>query len=270
MLMVAGIAALIIPLVAQTTVGEKVAFEVASVKEHPFQPGVVGLDVQPGGRFVAMMAPMPMLITAAYDILPAQLQFAPGLADGPLQTNYDIEAKAPAGAIPVGALSSDSRQKMRLMLQTLLAERFKLHLHTEKRDVPIYALLVDKGGLKLQKAPDRDCTVRPSPCRWISQTGPTHGINGESMTLDALVATLSSFTDRNIVNKTGIEDRFDIHMPPYSRGAAMPGTLVDGVPVDVTAPSIGTILHDVGLRLAPQTQLMDIYIVDHIEKLRVN
>jgi uncharacterized protein (TIGR03435 family) len=59
-------------------------------------------------------------------------------------------------------------------------------------------------------------------------------------------------------------------MPPYSRGAAIPGTLVDGMPVDVTAPSIGTILHDAGLRLEPRTQVMDIYIVDHVEKLTAN
>jgi uncharacterized protein (TIGR03435 family) len=159
---------------------------------------------------------------------------------------------------------------MRLMMQTLLAERFKLHMHTEKREVPIYALLVEKGGIKLQKAPNRDCSLRPSPCRWTSQIGPANGINGESMTLDALVDNLGDFADRNIVNKTGIQDRFDIHMPPYSRGAALPGTLVDGVPVDLNAPSIGTILHDVGLRLEPQTQVMDIYVVDHIEKLKAN
>jgi uncharacterized protein (TIGR03435 family) len=252
-------------LLSQTN-SQKLSFEVASIKEHPFAPGFMGLDVQPGGRFVAMMLPLQMLITVAYDILPAQLEFAPNVPDAPLKTMYDIEAKAEANAIPPGRLSQDNEHKMRLMLQSLVADRFKLKMHTEKRELPIYALLVDKSGLKLQKAPDRDCSARPSPCRWTSQTGPAHGINGDSMTLDDLSEALTPFADRNIVNKTGIEDRFDIHLPPYSRGAAIPGTLVDGVPVDVHAPSIATILHEVGLQLEPQKELMDVYIVDHVEK----
>jgi len=254
-----------ITLRSQSSAEEKSSFEVASVKEHPFAPGFVGLDFQPEGRFVARMAPLQMLIWSAYDILPAQLQFA-GEVPEALKTNYDIEAKTAPGAIPSGASRRDSERKMALMLQSLLADRFKLKMHIEKKEQPVYALLVEKNGLKLPKAPDRDCSVRPSPCGWRGQNGPASGINGVSVTLKDLAESLTFFSDRSIWNKTGIEEMFDIHLPPYLRGAPTPESTVDGVPVDLNTPSLATVLHEVGLRLEPQRALLDIYVIDHVEK----
>ncbi len=161
---------------------------------------------------------------------------------------YDIEAKPGAGTIPPGRLSRESIRKMESMLQSLLADRFKLKMHTEKKELAIYALLVDKNGLKLQKALDRDCDVIPSPCRF-SRIGPASGVTSQSVTLQSLAENLTTFTDRSIVNKTGIDGRFDINLPPFSRGAATPGTLADGVPVDLNSPSLATVLQEVGLRL---------------------
>jgi len=242
-------------------------FEVASIKEKQFVPGLVGVDFQPGGRVVATQAPLPMLIWAAYDILPTQLEFGSDVPTAALQTFYDIEAKPEANAIPPGRLSRENLRKVELMVQSLLADRFKLKIHMDKKELPIYALVVDKGGLKLPTAPERDCEVRPSPCRF-SQIGPSSGVIGQSVTLESLADNLTGFYGdrRSIVNKTGIEGRFDIKLPPFSRGAVTPGTLIDGVPVDLNTPSLAAILQDVGLRLEPQKQMMDVYIVDHVEK----
>jgi uncharacterized protein (TIGR03435 family) len=244
-------------------------FEVASIKERPFTPGVMGVEFQSGGRMVAMMAPLPLLITSAYGILPAQLQFSPNLPDAALKLFYDIEAKPEANAIPSGRVSRESARKLELMLQTLLADRFKLKMHTEKRELPIYALVVDRGGLKLQKASDRDCAATPSPCHWVT-VGPASGAIGQSVTLESLAAQLTGFTDRDLVDKTGITGTFDIHLPPFSRGAPTPGTIVDGAPVDLSAPSLASVLHEVGLRLEPQKQVLDVYVVDHIERPSAN
>jgi uncharacterized protein (TIGR03435 family) len=249
-------------------VQERAAFEVASIKEHPFTPGVVGVEYLAGGRMVAKMAPVDLLIMSAYGLLPSQLEFPKAVPVSTVKSFYDIEAKADPNVIPPGPLSRESRRKMQSMQQTLLAERFGLKMHTEKRELPVYALLVDKNGLKLPKAPDRDCDATPSPCRWI-QIGPGSGIHGESVTLDGLAAQLSGF-DRGFVNKTGVEGRFDFHLPPFSRGAATPGTLADGAPVDLNTPSLAAVLQEVGLRLESQKQLLDVYIVDHIEKPSAN
>ena len=90
------------------------------------------------------------------------------------------------------------------------------------------------------------------------------------MTLQSLAQQLTFFADRNIANKTGIEGMFDIHLPPYSRGAATPGTLIDGVPADLSAPSLSVVLEEIGLRLEPQKQLFDVFVVDHVEKPSAN
>lgn len=246
-----------------TRAQERLEFEVASIKERPFVPGSqMGVEFQPGARLIATMAPVQLLIMSAYRLREAQLQFSPNVPVTALNTFYDIQAKSGANTIPSGR---EGARKMELMLQTLLADRFRLKMHTEKRDLSIYALLVDKNGLKLQRAPNRDCSVTPSPCRWLS-VGPGSGIIGQSVTLQGLADQLDGFEGRGILNKTGIEGLFDVHLPPYSRGAETPGTTIDGVPSDLSRPSLSTVLREAGLRLEPQKQLLDVYVVDHIEK----
>jgi uncharacterized protein (TIGR03435 family) len=257
-----------IPLLSQAR-AERLSFELASIKERIFVPGPVGVDFQPGGRMLAYQAPVTLLITTAYSILPSQLEFSPDFKDRPPRAFYDIEAKAEAGAIPPGKLTADSERKMQLMLQALLADRFKLKMHTEKRELPVYALVVDKNGLKLAKAPQRDCEAKPTPCRWQG-AGPASGINGQSRTLADLADILGLFSGRSVVNKTGIDALFDINIPAFSRGAVASGSTADGVPVDVDAPSLSTVLQEIGLRLEPQKQTLDVYVVDHIEKPTAN
>jgi uncharacterized protein (TIGR03435 family) len=112
---------------------------VASIHEHQFVPGsVVGVEYHAGGRLTAN-APIPLLITSAYDILPAQLQIAPGVLDTRQPAFYDIEAKARPDAVPSGRLGRDGVRQMQSMLQELLADRFKLKVHTEKRELAVYA-----------------------------------------------------------------------------------------------------------------------------------
>jgi len=244
-------------------------FEVASIKEREFRPGLLGVEFQPGGRVTANQAPLPLLIMAAYRILPAQLQFAPSVPQEVMQAFYDIEAKPEANAIPPGRLSPDAERKLELMLQTLLTDRFKVRMHTEKKELPVSALFADKGGVKLPKAPARDCDVKPSPCGWFNIGA--RGIDGDSVTLQSLAQQLSGFLgETTFVDKTGIEDRFDIHLPGFLRGAQTPGTLVDGVPADLSAPSLVSILRDAGLRLETQKQFMDVYVIDHAEKPDAN
>jgi len=250
---------------------ERPAFDVASIKERQFVSGsIVGVEFQAGGRVVATMAPVPLLITFAYDLLPSQLEFAPAVRNDPaLMTFYDIDARPEAGTFPPGRMSREGPDKVRAMMRALLAVWLKVRMHTEKKDLPIYALVVAKGGLKLQTAPARDCALRPSPCRWVA-VGPASGAVGQSVTLAGLADQLSPFQGRSIVNKTDVEGLFDIRLPPFSRGATIPGTLADGAPVDATAPSLEAVLEEVGLRLEPGRQLLDVYVVDHVEKASPN
>jgi uncharacterized protein (TIGR03435 family) len=133
----------------------------------------------------------------------------------------------------------------------------------------VYTLVVDKDGLKLPKAPTRDCDGAPSVCGW-KKAGPAAGIVASSITLDSLAKLLSLFLDRSVVDRTGVAEAFDVNLPPFSRGAQLAGAIADGVTVDVAAPSLFAVLRDVGLRLEPQKELLNVYVVDHVEKPTAN
>jgi uncharacterized protein (TIGR03435 family) len=127
-----------------------VAFEVASVKPAPpIDPGRGFTFGSRGGgvgsvdptRYTCSNCTLMMLLTEAYDIKPYQLS-GPGWMNTDL---YEISAKVPQGA---------TREQVRVMIQNLLAERFKLTLHHEQREMQAYELVVAKGGPKFTEHVD--------------------------------------------------------------------------------------------------------------------
>jgi uncharacterized protein (TIGR03435 family) len=106
------------------------AFAVASVKpSNPDAPGPRGMPV--GGRFIASNLTLRELVLRAYALFDSQLDGGP---DWQTSRRFDIQAKA---SDPVAGMTA-----MLPMLKTLLADRFKLKVHTESREIPIYALVV--------------------------------------------------------------------------------------------------------------------------------
>ena len=126
----------------QTTAGGKMAFEVASVKPtKTFRPSLfdisTGNAVAPGGRFFGVF-PLFMYITFAYKLQQTDEQRNAMLAALPKWANtdeFEIEARAAGNA---------TKDQMRLMMQSLLADRFKLAVHFETREVPVLVLTTDK------------------------------------------------------------------------------------------------------------------------------
>lgn len=131
----------------------QVTFEVASVKPSAPPEGgrmVMGARGGPGSadpiRFTASNFSLSSLISMAYDLKPYELS-APSWLNG---ERFDIVAKVPPGA---------TREQFRLMLQNLLAERFKLVIHRETKELPIFELVVGKGGPKFKESADQTDTV---------------------------------------------------------------------------------------------------------------
>ncbi len=124
------------------------------------EPGAAMPQFLPGGRFVATGVPLRIVIAVAYNVgfQSTRLSGGPGWimsGDG----IYDIEAKAAPGVIPDGLPSKARSEKMRAMLQALLADRFKLKIRSETKELPVYAMTVAKNGPKLEKAKieEKDC-----------------------------------------------------------------------------------------------------------------
>jgi uncharacterized protein (TIGR03435 family) len=169
------------------------------------------------------------------------------------------------------------------MLQALLEDRFKLRLHRETKELPVYALTVTKNGLRLQKSscapfdfnnpppPPRPGEKLPYVCGSVREGG-----NPLNWTLDALGMNMSELArnlslrlDRTVIDRTGINGTFDVHLE-YARElpAGAPGTPGDPAStVDTAASPIFTALQErLGLKLESGRGPVEMLVIDHLEK----
>jgi uncharacterized protein (TIGR03435 family) len=167
-------------------------FEVSSIKPHPVavnQPIMKNPDRNPirisGNRVELTMIGLKGLVMAAYNVKEYQVSGGPAWA-ARIDSLWDITAKTPGD----GQAGID---QVRVMLQDLLTERFRLKLRRETKQLPVYNLVVAKGGPKLKSA---------------SETPPAvHGMRRGSM--DQLAALLSVMVGRPVIDKTGLPGAYD-------------------------------------------------------------
>ncbi len=159
------------------------------------------------------------------------------------------------------------------MLQTLLADRFKLTFHKEQKVLPSYALLVAKGGLKLHPSETEG--------RLRMMMGPKGRHLTGTVTMQSLADALSNFMDRSVVDMTETKGNFDIDLEwsddgqqggRFMRGPGGPegGARPEGGPHDESAdaPTIFTALQEkLGLKLDPRKESLDVLIIDNADKV---
>ncbi len=256
-----------------------VAFEVASIK--PSAPPTtgrvfIGMNAD-GGMLRYTNVSLKECIRVAYRVKDFQVQGPDWIGD----TRFDIVAKLPAGP---------SKDQIPEMLQALLADRFKLLVHRDSKVHSIYALVVGKGGAKLKPAEvspgdaaaaggkvDGSGMPRGKMMMQIDPAG-AH-LKAPSATLAGLAEMISHFTERPVVDMTGIEGQYDFDlvfspetmrgMPGGKGGQMPPPPPAGGQPSDPPAEPAGTIFESVrryGLKLEPRKAPMDVLIVDRIEK----
>lgn len=263
---------------AVTTV--RPAFDAVSIKPSNTADPRMLIQFQPGGRLVTTNLPARILINVAYKLSlggRGATIGAPGWIDS---ARFDIEAKA-AGDPP--------REQLILMMQSLLADRFKLAAHWETRQLPVYALVLSKEGktgpqlvphasdnstcrdLKSQPlaAPQSGTAPPPVPipCGGGFLISPGH-VATES-TLADLAKNLSWFgqIDREVVDKTGLSGTFDIAIDyaPFTTSAQPRSDVSEP---DPSAPStiFAALKEQLGLKLESQTGPVDVLVIDHIEE----
>ena len=277
------------------------AFEVASVKPSaPQSMNMIRVGMQvDGGMLRYSNVSLKDIIRAAYRVKDFQI-------DGPDWLNgarFDITAKLPEGA---------TREQVPEMLQALLAERFKLTLHRDTKEHPIYALVAGKDGPKLKPADPQTAAALTMP---VGGNGPAAGgapgtadtnvsrnfgsggpggsgapragmmmmmdpsgmhLKAASATLAALADSLSHFTERPVVDMTGIQGQYDFDLvfaPETMRGlprGPMPppgGERPQGAePQPEQGASIFDAVAQYGLKLESRKGPLEILTIDHIEK----
>jgi bla regulator protein blaR1 len=264
------------------------AFEVTSVKPNLSEDfRGMGIKTEPNGRLTATNLPVRMLISMAYGVPNNPTERLVGVPDWVLRDRFDIEATAPEGAFPQGIPTSEARARMLAMVQALLADRFKLAMRHETKELPVYELTVAKGGPKLEKSTleEKDCPIGPSSsvtCHNFNG-GMGRGLHAKAASMQDLARFIENWTDLPVIDRTGLTGLFAMETegwmpmrlpppPPPSAGSINPAPRPsgDGDMSDPARPTIFMVLQKLGLDLKRQRGPVDVYTIEHIERPAAN
>jgi uncharacterized protein (TIGR03435 family) len=237
------------------------SFDVASIHENRSGSDEGSLGPTAGG-YEAQNIPLRLLVVRAFDVRAFQVVGGPGWIDA---TRFDVVGRAGANSTP---------QQVRLMLRQLLADRFKLRVHTEMRDLPVYNLTLARPDgttgpqLKPSTAACGDGPTGPrNPCGMSGSFGTARGaLEAIGQPLDRLAAQLSTAVDRIVINKTGLPGRFDFHIAWSSGGF----NAADAARPD-DAPSVFTAVQEqLGLKLEGSRGPVEVIVIDSADRLTEN
>ncbi len=254
------------------------AWDVSTVK--PSSPDARGsmFQITPDGIKITGM-PLWMAVREAFGLENDRLLGGPGWAK---TTNFDIEAKvAPEDAPKLKALKMEQRRQM---MVALLAERFGLKYHHETRDLPMYELVVARGGAKMQASkpdpagPDQGPGPAPSPERHMLMMRGRGHIESTGTGMSGLVRLLSGQLGRTVVDKTGLTGDYDFKLDwtPDEMASAItkggnPAPGDNSSTPDSAGPSLFTALEEqLGLKLEATKGPVDVIVIDQLEQPSAN
>lgn len=259
----------------------KRAFDVASIKRNSSGVLYHRLRALPGGHLSGENATVMMVIQNAYSV---QMYQVVGGPDWINSEGYDIDAKPET---PV------ERDKVWLMAQTLLADRFHLTLHRDTRELPVFVLSVTKSGVKSQppKAGSVPCAPAgtntpgpmpgPIPCGMIRVSMGPQGVQltGSKVPMPEFVRILAGVMGRPVIDKTGYTGEIEVHVNflPDESTLGMPrgNGPMGGPPPDNAAdsniPSIfAAVQEQVGVKLDSSKGPVEVLVIDRVERPTAN
>lgn len=234
-------------------------YEVVSIK--PSKPGNGGGSWQdlPDGFRISHMELRSLVFSAYNIIMESQVSGLPGWAE---TDPYDIDAKVDAETAEAWKkLTNKERWKQEQpMMQSLLADRCKLRAHEEMKQLPVYDLVIAKGGLKMKEAPAGEQG-------FYRRSGGSSGstFTAQATSVQSLAMSLSGDVSRIIVDKTRLgEEKFDFELrwSPDEQRAADPAN---------AGPSLFTVLEEqLGLKLVASKGPVEVLVIDYMERPSAN
>jgi uncharacterized protein (TIGR03435 family) len=222
-------------------------FDVVSIR--PSDPKNMNSAVKPDpNNFTMIGSPLKFVIEYAYDLNDFQLEGAPAWTSS---ARFDIIGKVSEGETtsqPAPPLDLEARLKLvRARLQSLLADRFQLSVHRGKMDMPVYGLVVAKGGPKLEASTtNTGYTTRPG------QFACSH------LSMDDLASLLSGVTGRMVLDQTNLTGSYKFTLKWTPDESSNPNPDLPGI--------FTAIQEQLGLKLIPTKGPVEMLTIDHIEK----
>ena len=221
------------------------AFEVTAI--HPNQSGGVNTQISlpKGGRLIVVNASVKTLLRNAYGLLAFQFAGGPSWLDG---DRFDINAQT-------GGAEEITPERLKPLLQNLLADRFRLRVHWETREEPVYALVADKNGPKFQTHSDASGQGTGQGMNTRKRAGDAQ-MRGTDVPMSELASNLGNQLGRFVTDQTGLAGHYDF--------------VLDWDPdqgVDSTKPSLFTALKEqLGLKLESRKGPVQVLVIDSVER----
>lgn len=232
-------------------------FEVATIK--PAKPGgpVQGITIN-GRQFLVYDTALLNLIGFAYGVQREEIVGAPEWASS---EKYDVSAEQSAEGQP-------TLQQWKTMVQKLLADRFELKFHREKRELTVYALVLGKDGPKLTKSSSQSSLPNVS-------FHPSGEFRAQNETMENFAGQLQgTVLGRPVVDQTGFEGRFDFTLqwtPDETQFAALGGYRAPAAESADAPPDLfAAIQEQLGLKMESKKASVDVLVIDHAERPSAN
>jgi uncharacterized protein (TIGR03435 family) len=239
------------------------AFDIVSIKQHdPRDLKGVAKSTPDGLHLINIL--LGDIIREAYSV-----HFNGQIADAPAwlrSTRFDIEAKVAEADLP--AFHHLTHDQLRLMVRSILTDRFSLKLHHETKPMPVYALTVAKNGLKMKQATPGDTypngfkggdgVIRSNSMAIRRESAGENQIRAQGITITRLVDALSEGEqDRMVIDRTGLTEKYDF---------SLTWTQNQNSSTDTDSPSLfAAVEEQLGLKLEATKTPVDTIVIDHIE-----
>ena len=245
-------------------------YDVVSFKPDKPEPNArsmsFGMIDTPDG-FVMQHAGVGLLVAQAYRTEHMQMSGAPAWLNS---ERYMAEAKmSPEVAEAFNKLTpADQKLARKHMLQQLVKDYLKLAVHMDSKEIPVYELQIAKGGPKLKEVtdpaiPDQGLMVSAGPAGSTKYTG-------RGTAVSRILNQLGYNAGRPVFDKTGLTGRYDFTLT-FAREPATPAAVSGDAPPPSEAPDITTAVQEqLGLKLVPAKGMMDVLVIDHVERPTVN
>ena len=251
----ASLLLLFVPLAAHPS-NQQLTFDVASIRRSESLQGGGSMGVRPGGTFVVRNVAARALISLAYDVPMDRVLDAPAWTS---EERYIIDAKAEG-------LSTMAEARPRVL--ALLQQRFNMAARKEKRELPVYLLVLARQDGRLGprlKRNDLDCLNAEARAKAVAAAAPgtmvcgltfdTGRFQGGALALRDLIGTLTSASGRPVLDRTGLAGTYDVDL----EWAASPEA-TDRVPI------FTAVQEQLGLKLESATAPLDVIVVDRIDR----